>query len=45
MQGGFDGDANYAQMLSEYEATLSASPPADEAPELMVDMVARLIDS
>jgi hypothetical protein len=44
MHGGFDGDANYAQMLSEYEATLSASPPADEAPELMVDMVARLID-
>jgi hypothetical protein len=44
MQGGFGGDANYVAMLSEYEATLSSPPPADEAPGLMVDMIARLID-
>ena len=44
MQGGFGGDANYVAMLSDYEATLSSPPPADEAPGLMVDMIARLID-
>jgi hypothetical protein len=45
MRGDFGGDANYDAMLTEYVAILSAPPPRDEAPDLMVDMISRLIDS
>jgi hypothetical protein len=45
MQGGFAGDANYSAMLTEYMTILSAPPPRDESPELMVDTISRLIDS
>jgi len=41
MRGGFD--ASYDTMLSEYEATLSVAPPADEAPGAMVDMLTHLV--
>lgn len=43
MQGGFDGDAKYAAMLTEYETALAAPPPADEAPAVMVGMIADLV--
>ena len=43
LQGGFGGDARYGQMLGDYEAILSAPPPADEAPDAMVDMIERLV--
>jgi hypothetical protein len=45
MPGGFAGDANYDAMLTEYMAILSAPPPRDESPDLVVDMISRLIDS
>ena len=43
MRGGFDGDANYDAMVTAYEATLSAAPPADERPEAAVDMMNDLL--
>jgi hypothetical protein len=45
MRGGFAGDAKYDAMLTEYIAILSAPPPRDESPDLMVDMISLLIDS
>jgi hypothetical protein len=41
----FAGGANYNAMLTEYMTIRSTPPPRDESPELMVDMISRLIDS
>lgn len=45
MRGGFEGDTSYDSMLTEYTEIISEPPPQDEAPTLMVDMIASLIDS